>query len=275
MTAAVLLAHMALAQFPYATELELAAGERVELAADHLTYDAEAKAITVRGHCVLRTEKAVLRADEISYREADHRAVARGNVTLAMGLWVALADEIDVDVATLDATLQGALLVQKREAGGMTPQALRDALRAAETPEAIRALGETVLAFRGRRIQRLGPNRFAVDGLAFTPCDCDLEKPSWRIEAARADVEPGERATLTWPVVSVYGVPVLFLPWAYLPLAERRSGLLVPRPDFTYLSGLALEQPLFLTLGESADVTFTPATRSAAPARCWACRARG
>ncbi|HEY8209207.1 MAG TPA: LPS assembly protein LptD [Myxococcaceae bacterium] len=251
MIAALLAARLALAQAPYATELETAAGERVDLTADLLSYDDETQVITVRGHALLRTDRATLRADEIRYVRGEQRAVARGQVLLALGLMVAVAEEIDLDVRSLEATVTDGAFLQKRD---VAPEALR----AAETAEALRALGRTSLVIRGRRIQRLGPNHFAVDGISFTPCDCAEAEPTWRIQAARADVQLGERVTLAWPVVYVYGVPVLPLPWAYLPLSDRRTGFLVPRIDATYLTGLALQEPLFITLGESADVTLTP-----------------
>lgn len=252
MIAALLWAHLALAQAPpYATELATSAGERVDLTADLLEYDDQAKAITVRGHAVLRTDRALVRADEIRYAREQQRATAKGHVLLTLGLMAAVADEVDLDLATLEATLQGGVFMQKAD---VAPEALR----AAQTAEALRALGRTPLIIQGRRIQRLGPNHYAVDGISFTPCDCKAEEPSWRIQAAHADVEVGERVTLAWPVVYVYGVPVLPLPWAYLPLGDRRTGFLVPRADSSYLTGLALHEPLFITLGESADLTLTP-----------------
>ncbi|HVE86010.1 MAG TPA: LPS assembly protein LptD [Myxococcales bacterium] len=233
---------LALAQVP---------GGRVAVDADRLTSDAEAQVVTAGGHAVLRTDRAVLRADEITYDQATGRAVARGHVTLAVGLIAAVADGVDLDVETLEAELDGALLMQKRN---VAPEALRDAA----TPEALKAAGETALALRGKRLRQLGPNHFEAEGLSFTPCDCRPDEPSWRIDAARADVELGERATLTWPVVSVHGIPVLPLPWAYLPLAERRTGLLVPSLQSSSPSGALLEQPLFITLGDSADATLSP-----------------
>jgi len=150
---------------------------------------------------------------------------------------------------------------QRQNAEAMT--AVQQRLAAARVAkESIRTLGydlEQEFDFvQGRRIQRLGPNHYAVDGISFTPCDCKAEEPSWRIQADRADVEVGERVTLAWPVVYVHGVPVLPLPWAYLPLSDRRTGFLVPRIDTTYLTGLALQEPLFITLGQSADLTLTP-----------------
>jgi LPS-assembly protein len=250
--AALLWAHLALAQAPpYATELATAAGDRVDLTADRLEYDEQTKEIVVRGHALLRTDRAAVRADEIRYRQVEQRAQARGHVLLTLGLMAAVADEIDLDLGSLEATLQGGVVMQKAD---VAPEALR----AAETVEALRKLGRTTLILQGRRIQKLGPNHYAVDGISFTPCDCKVEEPSWRIQADQADLEVGERVILSWPVFYVYGWPVLKVPWAYLPLGDRRTGFLFPRADSTYLTGTTLRQPLFVTLGESADLTLTP-----------------
>jgi LPS-assembly protein len=71
---------------------------------------------------------------------------------------------------------------------------------------------------------------------------------------------------LTWPVLWITPrfllverpVPVLALPWISLPLGERVSGLLAPQLGSTAVTGLSLAQPLFLTLGPTADLTLTP-----------------
>ena len=78
----------------------------------------------------------------------------------------------------------------------------------------------------------------------------------------------GERAILNWPVVYVHSVPVFALPWLYLPLAERRSGLLVPAPHHVRPQRLrASTQPVFFTLGRSYDLTFTPGYYTGASGR--------
>lgn len=242
---------LVLAQLPLAAEIDLPSGDRIQLSADHLTYEPTQQRVTVRGNTVLRTDRLLVRAEEVTYSQLDRRAVARGRVMVVMGLWAAVADEVSVDVRSLDAEVVGGLFMQKKN---VDPAVLLDAT----TPEALKELGDTALTVTGKRIRKLGPDRFEVDGLSFTPCDCKPEEPSWRIEAQQAQVEVGESASLTWPVVYIYQLPVLALPWVYLPLSDRRSGLLVPRPSDTTLGGLSLEQPIFLTLGESADVTFTP-----------------
>ncbi|MDY7225153.1 LPS-assembly protein LptD [Hyalangium rubrum] len=239
------------AQIPLATQIQLPTGETVELAADYVVYEPDQQLLTARGHTELRTAEVVLRADEVTYDQGAQKARAAGKVMFVSGLFAAVADEVDVDMKSNEANVKGGLFMQKR---GVT----EEALRSAETPEQLRQMGETPVLISGTRIKRTGPNGFVVDDLAFTPCECGPGEPSWRVEANEASVVMGERAVLTWPVVYVHSVPVFALPWLYLPLAERRSGLLVPRPTSSGLSGFGIEQPVFLTLGRSYDLTFTP-----------------
>jgi LPS-assembly protein len=240
------------AQIPLATQVQLPTGETVELAADFVAYEADKQVLTARGHCELRTGDMLLRADEVTYDEAGQVATATGNVMfVGPGGMAAVADSVRVDMRSFEANLTGGLFMQKR---GVT----LEAMLAAKTPQELRAMGETPVILSGTRIRRTGEQSFVVDDLAFTPCECGPGEPSWRVEASSANVVLGERATLSWPVVYVRSVPVFALPWLYLPLAERRSGLLLPKPSFSGLNGFTLEQPVFFTLGRSYDVTFTP-----------------
>jgi LPS-assembly protein len=131
-------------------------------------------------------------------------------------------------------------------------------LLAARTPHELKHTGQTVLTLTGTHFKLADDGQLVVDGLSFTPCDCDPTEPSWRVEASSARVDPGERAILSWPVVYVRDVPVFALPWVYIPLSDRRTGFLMPRPNFAGRNGLSLELPFFLTLGDSYDLTFTP-----------------
>ncbi len=248
------------AQLPIATQATLPTGETAELAAEQLVYEPSKQLLTLKGNTLLKTEQLTLRADELIYDQQAQRATARGKVMLvAQGTIVAVADEISVDIKTLEATVKGGLFMQKRNVDVAT-------LLAAKTPEELKALGENLITLSGERIRKTGEKQFTVDGISFTPCDCKPGEPTWRVEAAGATVEVGEKAILTWPKVYVYDVPVFALPWAYLPLAERRTGLLLPKPQRSALNGFAIEQPLFVTLGESYDLTLTPGYFFGAPA---------
>ncbi|MBF5041383.1 LPS assembly protein LptD [Aggregicoccus sp. 17bor-14] len=239
------------AQIPLSMQLELPTGDVAELSADELVVENGFQSLSARGHTVMRTGELLLRADELSYDQTQERAVARGNVMLVRGLFAAVADEISVDIKSFEANVKGGVFMQKKNVSV-------EQLLATKTPKELREIGETPVIITGTRIRRTGANGFAVDDLAFTPCECDPKEPSWRVEAKRAKVEVGERAILSWPVVYVYSVPVFALPWLYLPLSERRSGVLVPKITKTALNGPQLEQPFFLTLGRSYDLTLTP-----------------
>jgi len=222
-----------------------------ELIADELTYERSGKVLVARGHAVLRASGFTVWSDQLTYDQTLQHATAKGNVMMVRGLTAAFADEIGVDLQSDDATLERGFLIQKR---GVKPEQLL----AAKSPEELRRLGQVSLAMTGTRIKRIGEGHFLVDGLSFTPCDCDPAKPSWRIDALYADLVEGERAILTFPVIFVRSVPVFAFPWMYLPLSERRTGLLMPRPVFSLYSGFTVDLPVFITLGNSYDLTLTP-----------------
>jgi LPS-assembly protein len=117
-----------------------------------------------------------------------------------------------------------------------------------------------VLSVAARSLERDSKGRILAEDLKLTPCDCGAT-PDWEVSATRANIEPGERALLTMPVIRVRGMPVMVLPALYIPLSSRRSGLLFPRPSYSRQSGFGVEAPLFITLGESYDVTLTPGFR--------------
>ncbi len=242
LTAAVLLA--ALSQM-----VPAAPAEPVELTGDLARYEAASEVTVLTGNAVARTSQWQVRADELRHDPRAGTLSARGHVLVVNGLLAGFADALEVELASNALLTEGGLFMQKRDV-------TEEVLRAARTREELELAGGTVLTVSGKRVVRRSANHFLVDGLSFTPCDCNPLKPSWRIQASHADIVPGERALLTWPVVYVYGVPVLISPWLYLPLSNRRTGLLVPRLSF--VNGFSVDAPVFITLGESADVTVTP-----------------
>ncbi len=238
-------------QIPLSTEAELPGGQKVYIAADQLTYEPSREALVARGQTTLKTDQIVLRADELVYDQKRRRAVATGNVMVVSGMFAAIAESITIDVDALEAWVEGGLFLKKKNV-------TQEQLLAARTPHELKKTGETELTITGSHFKQLSDGEFLVDGLTFTPCDCDPTEPTWRVEAASANVEPGERAILNWPVVYVQQVPVFAVPWLYLPLSDRRTGLLMPKPTFNGVLGTGIDLPFFLTLGESYDLTLTP-----------------
>ncbi|MGE5414569.1 MAG: hypothetical protein ACM3NW_10360, partial [Syntrophomonadaceae bacterium] len=119
----------------------------------------------------------------------------------------------------------------------------------------------------GTALQGDSTGHLQLDGARVTLCDCPRGgAPSWEIQSRHADVIPGERALLSWPVFRITPrflgihkpVPVLILPTLYLPLGSRQTGLLIPEIVSSGATGFFVEEPFFVTLGRSWDLTLTP-----------------
>ena len=126
------------------------------------------------------------------------------------------------------------------------------------TPEQLIATGRTTLAARVERVERVGPGHLKINGLDFTPCDCNPLEPHWSIKATAADVHPGDQAWLWLPVIYVYGVPILPLPVLDVPLKPQKTGLLVTTPSHSAQNGWQVTQPVYFALASNWDLTATP-----------------
>lgn len=252
-----------LGQLPLSERAPDTSGQVVHLEARRVVSSPEET--LARDEAVLRADGAVLRADEIRWDPVHRRASARGRVTLALakgGLYAAVADGVVLVIESGSITEvfveQGVIMEKTRTTS--------DQLLSARTQDELWALGATSITLSGNHLKRTGTAEWEVDDVALTPCDCNPRNPSWRVEASSATVDlEGEHVSLTFPTVFVKSVPVFWLPWIDLPLSSRRTGLLVPKPSSTALNGFGLEQPIYVTLGDSYDVTFTPGYFTGSP----------
>jgi len=112
------------------------------------------------------------------------------------------------------------------------------------------------VVFEGRVIQKVGENDYIADEAHFTSCtNC---APSWGFSGRRIEAEVGGYAYIKYPVLRLYGVPVLILPAIMVPLkSARQSGLLVPAMEHTATGGIAIEDSYFWAISRSQDLTVT------------------
>ena len=95
-----------------------------------------------------------------------------------------------------------------------------------------------------------------------TPCDvCFLNpQPSWMLKSERL-IHNSKTKKLhfynTW--LEIFGVPVIYTPYLQTPEpgVTRASGLLAPSFLSSDLLGTGVRQPIFFTLGNSSDFTFS------------------
>jgi LPS-assembly protein len=222
-----------------------------------VTYQPGTGQILVQNGAVLRRGAVTIRARSATYDPATGEVRATGGVLLTDPTRVIQADALRA-VLDGDWEAEGVVAFVKDKPVD---------LGAVDTLDAARARGRNRVSFSGSHLGGDPSGRLRLDDARLTLCDCPGGcAPSWEVTSRKADVVPGERAILSWPVLRVTPrflfidrpVPVLVVPWLYLPLGERQTGLLLPTFRRTPAEGFVISQPLFVTLGRSADATLTP-----------------
>jgi LPS-assembly protein len=193
--------------------------------------------------------RLTIQADWIEILTKKRQVTMAGSVRIIEDTSVLLCDRLELDRRSSIAVMHRAVILVKTGVSA-------DKLIACRTASGLAGAGFNAMTFEGDRLVR-EPEHYQVEGARFTACDCGDAAPSWEIRAARAEVLPGERAWLTWPVFYLKGIPVFVLPAAYLPLSERRTGLLFPQVNYSGRDGFVLSESLFVTLGGSADTTLS------------------
>jgi LPS-assembly protein len=228
----------------------------VESSADRLVFTPSSRALQLLGNARLFAPGLLLRADEIDYDPETDRAQARDRVVFSSGLLGGTALALDVDVGKQAGVFEGATLYQKSHT---TPEALAKV----RTPTQMRLLGRNEITLRADVVRRLAPETFEAEGVYVTPCDCReahwiTEPPSWSIRARSARIAAGQSARLSWARLYIKDVPTLPVPLLLLPLSNRQTGFLLPRPNYTARNGVQLEAPFFWAISRSVDATLTP-----------------
>lgn len=225
----------------------------LQVEADGAVYDGTTDTLVLTGSVRLRRGEATLRAPEAVYQGRSGEAMASGGVLVFQPGRATFADRLRL----LDGGAFEAWNVTSYFKQGPVD------LSGSESIEAARRAGRNRFVLGAEHVEGPGGDRFFAKSGRMTLCDCGGDAPSWEIRAWRADVVPGERAMLTFPVLWITPrflfidkpVPVLPLPWLYVPLGDRQTGLLLPDVHSSPATGWSVAQPLFLTLGRSWDAT--------------------
>ncbi len=104
---------------------------------------------------------------------------------------------------------------------------------------------------------RISPTEYLAKDAEFTTCkDCT---ESWSIYGRTIRLKLGDTVQIRHGLFKVKGANVIYLPYVALPiLTKRKSGLLFSNISNRVGEGLAFEQPVFIALDESKDMTVSP-----------------
>ncbi|TNE61995.1 MAG: LPS-assembly protein LptD [Alphaproteobacteria bacterium] len=212
-------------------------GNKVELAADQLSYDANTGEIVAIGRVRLDHEGYVLEAGEVRYNEKTGHAEASGAVELV----TPNGERIFSPRVVLDDNLTKAFVDDIR-------LLLQD--------------GAQVRAISGER----DGDTTTLDHAVYSPCevcqkDGGTKEPLWQLKAVRV-VHDREKRRLYYKNASleVFGVPILWTPYFSHPdpTVEKASGFLPLDIQTSKDLGLVVGVPYYHVFNDSQDATITP-----------------
>lgn len=186
---------------------------------------------------------------------------AEGGVTVEGQTFSARADRLYYDPGTARIRLVGNVEMSEVKGGLFTGKSLELDLNtlAGAVSGGEFFIEESGIRIIGEVITRLGPDELEVRKGEFTSCPGDC--PDWSFTASRLKIRKEGYVTARHAAFRIAGIPVFYSPYLFFPVkTERQSGLLLPELSYTERSGLEVSLPVYITLGDAADLTITPRT---------------
>ena len=184
----------------------------------------------LEGGINMRQGGRLLSSDQAEYDPNKQLAALSGNVSYREQGLLLRADTATADLSQSNADFNNAEFV-------LHPQHLR---------------GEAA------QLARVGEERFVMDDGRVT--FCEPGNSDWAISADELEIHTdegyGEARHMTFEVADV---PVLYLPYFYFPIDDRRrSGFLYPSLSYSDSDGYDIATPYYFNLAPNYDDTFTP-----------------
>jgi LPS-assembly protein len=224
----------------------------IHVESQEAVWDAGAGEAQLKGGVLVQRGTLVLRAPEARYQPGTGLIEVTGGALLVDGPRAIVARAIRGELGGVYEAEEPSVFFAD------DPRALAAATSAEEAGRVSRRR----LTLRADRATGTAEGSITLTGARGTLCNCPgAAPPTWELRARTADVLAGDRAILSWPSLWVVppffskAVPVLALPWLYVPLGDRQTGFLLPEFGSSGASGPTLAEPFFLTLGRSADLT--------------------
>jgi LPS-assembly protein len=180
-------------------------------------------------------------ADQVDIYISENRLEASGNVVFSEPDGRIAADRVEFNLGTGTGTFHDASGIMSM---GKTANARQFA---GQEPD---------VYFYGETIEKLPDRKYRITKGAFTTCV--QPTPRWEVTSKSVDITLDDYAFARNTVLRVRGMPVLYLPVIYYPLAEdeRATGFLLPTYGTSTNRGQAISNGFFWAIGRSQDATF-------------------
>lgn len=200
--------------------------------ADSIEYDSARSVYVARGNVRIREGDEQLTADWVMFSTETRQGLASGNVVHVDGPDRMTGDFLQFDIDSFRGFARQGVLTSE----------------------------ESQYVMGAREIRKTGEQTYTFEEGDFTTCDCpDGGEVPWKLEAEHAELDFDGFATARNTTFEMFGVPVLWLPWAAYPLKrERQSGFLLPEFNSTNRSGFDVGLPFYWAVSHDLNLTLTP-----------------
>ncbi len=163
-------------------------------------------------------------ADDLWAYTGEDRAIATGNVLFSQGNNRISAESAEFNTGTRLGTFYNAWGL-----ASVAPQ--RQTARPGGVAAPPMTGQDTVVYFFGEKIEKLGPKKFKITNGGFSTCV--QPTPRWDLHADTVILNVDHYTLLRQAVLTVKGVPMLYLPILYYPTkhGDRATGFLIPTYD--------------------------------------------
>ncbi len=106
----------------------------------------------------------------------------------------------------------------------------------------------------GKEVYKVGENEYQAVNGSYTSCtNCPA---GWKMTGSKIDATVGSYAYVHNPIVHIYGIPMLWLPYMVIPIkSERQSGFLAPSYGVGERDGFTVSESYFWAIDRSHDAT--------------------
>ncbi|HUL21717.1 MAG TPA: LPS assembly protein LptD [Thermodesulfobacteriota bacterium] len=211
-------------------EMSVTRGEGpVDIEADELTFERETQTYEAHGQVEVNRGDFSLKADHVRLNMATKEMIAWGNVLLREGEDVIECQRLEVNLDTRLGRIYQARLFLKEQNFHIT----------------------------GQEVEKLGENHYRIRESVLTTCD--EKRPPWKFSAKELEVREmalGGWGTAKGSIFYLEDIPVLYFPWAALPVRqERQSGFLIPRAGYSSGEGFRFYDGFYWAFAKNMDAT--------------------
>src|SRR5882672_3101151 len=216
--------------------------------ADRREYTNDRKNAHYIGHVEIERSDGKIYADDVMVYGDENKTLATGNVVFAQGNNRLSAEHAEFDTKTGLGTFYNAW-------GIASVQPPRQQAHAGVSIPPPTGQTETNVFFFGDKIEKVGPKKYKITKGGFSTCV--QPTPRWDLHAGTVILNVDHYTLLTQAVLTVKGVPMLYLPVLYYPTKRdgRATGFLIPTIGSSTLNGQSIHDAFFWAIDRSQDAT--------------------